>query len=116
METSESSKPRGYWEFWSEDARRAGSPLYARLATAIADDDELKALAARAQPGQPHANMLLGAVHYLLLRGANHPLKRFYATVGGSAGIEGGDPFPDFRDFVAAHEPEVARLIETRVT
>src|SRR5215469_5142472 len=104
METSEVSKPRGYWEFWSEDARRIGSTLYARLAAAIADDDALKALAARAQPGQPHANMILGAVHYLLLRGADHPLKRFYASVGGMARSEEADPFPDFRDFVWGRE------------
>src|SRR5215472_14817504 len=116
MTTSEISRPRGYWEFWAEDARRTGSALYARLAAAIAEDETLKALAARAQKGQPHANMILGAVHFLLLRGADHRLKRFYATVGGAVSAETEDPFPDFRDFVKSHEPEVAHLIETRVT
>src|SRR6516225_5530478 len=116
MTTSEVSKPRGYWEFWAEDARRTGSDLYARLAAAIAEDDALKALAARARKGQPHANMILGAVHFLLLRGIDHPLKRFYATLGGRTKVAEDDPFPDFRDFVRGHENEVARLIETRVT
>jgi hypothetical protein len=116
MTESEISKPRGYWEFWAEDARRTGSQLYARLAAAIAEDDALKALAARAQQGQPHANMILGAAHFLLLRGADHPLRRYYATLGGGANAEKDDPFPDFRDFVLAHEEEIARLIETRVT
>src|SRR5438105_5012632 len=72
--------------------------------------------AGRAKPGQPHANMILGAVHFLLLRGAEHPLKRFYATVGGTVGAEGEDPFPDFRDFIGAHRDAIARLIEARVT
>src|SRR5579864_1558151 len=116
MTSSEISKPRGYWEFWSEDARRTGSLLYARLAAAIAEDETLKALAARARNGQPHANMILGAVHFLLLRGVEHPLKRFYATVGGGAEGLYEDPFADFRDFVLAHQREVAHLIETRVT
>ena len=44
----------------------------------------------------------------------NHPLKRFYPTVGGSA--EGEDPFPAFRDFVATHIAQIKPLIETRVT
>src|SRR5215471_3379186 len=116
MTSSEISKPRGYWEFWAEDARRTGSKLYARLAAAIAEDDVLKTLAARAQKGQPHANMILGAAHFLLLRGVDHPLKRFYATLGGRARAEEDDPFPDFRDFVLGHENEIGRLIETRVT
>jgi hypothetical protein len=116
MISSEISKPRGYWEFWAEDARRTGSQLYARLAAVIAEDDALKALAARAQKGQPHANMILGAVHFLLLRGVDHPLKRFYATLGGGAKVDEDDPYPDFRDFVLGHENEVARLIEARVT
>jgi hypothetical protein len=109
-------KPRDYWEFWSEDARRTGSVLYARLASAIGGDAELKALAARAKKGQPHANMILGSVHFLLLRGADHPLKRFYATVGGTVRAEDEDPFPDFRDFVFAHREAIVQLIETRVT
>src|SRR5215472_5529771 len=116
MTSSEISKPRGYWEIWAEDARRTGSQLYARLAAAIADDDALKALAARAQKGQPHANMILGAVHFLLLRGADHRLKRFYATLGSGTAAKDDDPFPDFRDFVLTHEDMIARLIETRVT
>jgi hypothetical protein len=97
------------------DARKAGSPLYARLSEGVGGDEELKALAARAKPGQPHANMLLGAVHFLLLRGAEHPLRRHYPDLGGGA-AEGEDPFPLFRDFVTRHRDELVGLIETRVT
>ena len=104
-----------YWAYFMTDARKAGSPLYARLSEGVGTDEELKALAAHARPGQPHANMLLGAVHFLLLRGAEHPLRRFYPDLGGSA-AEGEDPFPPFRDFVLRHRDEILKLVETRVT
>ncbi|MGZ5927231.1 MAG: DUF2332 domain-containing protein [Rhizomicrobium sp.] len=102
-----------YWRRFAAEARAMGSPLYERLALAVNDDPALKALAARARPRQPQANILLAAVHFLVLRGARHPLRDFYASVGGT---EHGDPFPMFRDFVIAHEEEVAALVETRVT
>ncbi len=111
-----SVKPPEYWQFFSDDAKRTGSPLYARLAAGIGGDDALKALAARARLGQPHANLILAAVHFLLLRGAEHPLKRFYGTVGGTLNAEGEDPFPAFQDFVATHRAEIEPLIATRVT
>ena len=104
-----------YWAFFMLDAKKTGSPLYARLAEGVHDDEDLKALAARARKGQPPANVLLGAVHYLLLRGADHPLKRHYPDLNGSA-PEGEDPFPLFQDFVREHRGEIARLVETRVT
>jgi hypothetical protein len=90
--------------------------LYSRLSEGIGGDDELKALAATARVGQPHANMLLGAVHFLLLRGAKHPLARFYGTVGGGVSAQHEDPFPDFRDFVRMHRAQLEPLIATRVT
>ena len=106
----------GYWTFFAEDAKRTGSPLYSRISAGIGQDEELKALCAHARPGQPHANMILGAVHFLLLRGRDHPLRRFYGTLGGAVSAEADDPFPDFRDFVQRHRDAVLTLIETRVT
>ena len=111
-----SEKTIDYWTFFAADAKRTGSPLYARLAEEIGNDENLKALAAQARIGQPHANMILGAVHFLLLRGAAHPLRRFYGTVGGTVSAQAEDPFPDFRDFVRSHRVEIERLIATRVT
>jgi hypothetical protein len=105
---------RDYWRWWSEEARRGSSPLYARLATAIGEDHELRELAARARTGQPRANMLLAAAHFLLLRGADHPLRRFYPSCGGSE--FDADPFPDFRFFVLQHRDAVVTLISSRVT
>jgi hypothetical protein len=105
-----------YWEFFAADAKRTGSLVYSRIAAGIGRDDALRALCANARPGQPHANMILGAVHFLLLRGDQHSLKRFYGTVGGEVSADREDPFPEFRDFVLSHCESVERLIATRVT
>ncbi len=104
-----------YWTMFARDAAKAGSPLYARIIEGVGADEELIAVAARAKRGQPYANMLLTPVHYLLLRGADHPLKRFYATVGGATRIGDDDPFPHFRDFVLQHREDIVPLIEARV-
>jgi hypothetical protein len=105
-----------YWAFFTKEALRTGSLLYSRLAAGVRDDERMKALAARVRRGQPHANVLFAAVHFLLLRGAKHPLRKFYPTLGGSPANEDDDPYPLFGDFVTAHESEVTDLIETRVT
>jgi len=110
-----SDKPIDYWDFFIADAERIGSPLYARFAGGIRADADLKALAERAKKGQPPANMMLGAVHYLLLRGTDHPLRRHYRDLDGHP-PEGEDPFPVLKDFVNTHRDAVTRLIETRVT
>ena len=111
-----SDKPMDYWSFFARDAQRAGAVLYGRIIAGVGGDDDLKAMAALAKPGQPHANMILGAVNFLLLRGAQHPLQRFYATLGGDADAGTEDPFPSFRDFCLAHRAELESLIATRVT
>ena len=111
-----SDRTRAYWDFFASESVRLKSPLYLRLSEAVRDDSWLSALAAKARLGQPMANLLFGAVHYLLLRGAQHPLRAHYRTLTPDPALAPGDPFPPFRDFVRAHEPEVAELIATRVT
>ncbi|HEV2563317.1 MAG TPA: DUF2332 domain-containing protein [Rhizomicrobium sp.] len=110
-----SEKPFDYWEFFAADALRTGSKLYSRFAEGVRGDEELKAMAARAKPGQPHANVLFAAVHFLLLRGAVHPLREFYPYLNAGRAKE-GDPFVPFRDFCLSHRAELEPLIATRVT
>src|SRR5690348_2272866 len=116
MASFKMSETRDYWTFWAEDVRRAGCELYARLALEIGGDKTLKELADQVRKGQPPANLILGAVHFLLLRGADHPLKAFYPTLGGRADGDLGQAFPLFRDFIRQHEVQVAQLIASRVT
>ena len=110
-----SDKPFDYWDFFIGEARRADSPLYVRLSEGVRDNAELRAFAAGAKRGQPHANILFGAVHYLLLRGADHPLRGFYPNLNGGNHID-GDPVPHFIDFVAQHRDALASLIASKVT
>lgn len=105
-----------YWAFFVEETKRMRAPLYTRIVEGIAKDEELKALAATVRKGQPMANNLLAAVHYLLLRGADHPLRRFYPNLNGGVFIEDTDPFPLFREFVERCRSEVAALLASRVT
>lgn len=110
------AKSFDYWSFFAREAEKSGDILYSRIIGGVGGDDTLKAMAAKSRPGQPHANMILGAVNFLLLRGVQHPLRRFYATLGGDADVRTEDPFPDFRDFCLAHGAELEALIAARVT
>jgi hypothetical protein len=105
----------GYWEFFAAEARRGKSPLYEKLALGIGADPALIALAMRKKDSQPAANILLGAVHLLLLQGADHPLADHYPSVRPDA-EPNGDPVALFADFVRAHEAALIPLIETGVT
>lgn len=88
------------------------APLYTALCNDIANDPDLLDIAAAVPVSQPPPNMLLGAVHHLLLDGRSHPLRDFYPDLGGR-----NDPaaaFRHFREFVLDHRPEIEPLIRTR--
>ncbi len=91
------------------------SPMYAELAAGVAGDDELLALAAHRQEGQPAPNMLFGAVQYLLLRGVEHPLAAHYPVLSGPERPP-GPAFALFRAFCLEHREQVGELIATRRT
>ncbi len=113
-----SERPRDgseeYWDFFTREAAALNAHLYVRFAPGVKGDPELRALAAHAQPGQPHANTFFAAVHYLLLRGAQHPLRDFYPNLVKT--VASGDPFPAFRDFCLAHKNELVGILAVRVT
>ena len=88
------------------------SPLYAELAQAVSRSQELLGIASCVRPGQPPPNMLLGAVHYLLLSGVQHPLRAFYPSLGGTE--PPSDAFPSFREFCWAHRPEIEAILRER--
>jgi hypothetical protein len=90
------------------------SPLYSRLAAGIAADADLLAIAATAQ-AQPVPNLFLAAVHFLLLKGAKHPLAAFYPGIGhGSHAPAIGDPFTSFRTFCLEYAGPIEQLLTTR--
>jgi hypothetical protein len=81
---------------------------------AAARDPEVLGLLAAAQGPQRRPNLLLAAVHYLLLGGDPHPLGRFYPSL--DAERARGDPWPVFRAFVLSRRADLQALIARRHT
>ena len=104
-----------YWDFFLAECECANAPLYAGIIRGVKDDAAIKELAGQVKPGQPPANVLLAAVHYLLLQGADHPLRKLYPNLNGG-NHTGEDGFPLFKDFVAQHRAELEPLIANGVT
>jgi hypothetical protein len=104
------------FRLFAEKEAAGYSPLYERLALSVAEDGDLLHLASDTQAGQPYPNMLLGAVHYLLLKGAPHPLGHFYPSVEQpeNAPNRASEATPAFRDFCLAHAAEITALLSTR--
>jgi hypothetical protein len=88
-----------------------GSPLSARLARAMATSPIALEILSEAPHGQPAANILLAAVHFLLLGGVDHPLARHYTSLGGSADA---NPVPAFADFISRHRDQLIEIVSTR--
>lgn len=105
---------------FAETAGRDGAHLYERISLGVGGDAELLDLAAGSPPEQRRPNLLLSAVHFLLLGGEDHPLGDRYPTVhllrraGRPPTV--GDPFPDFRDFCLSRREPLAALLATRAT
>lgn len=57
--------------------------------------------------------MLLGAVHFLLLGGVDHPVRGFYPTLGGKERPE--NAYPLFREFVLTHQASIIPILEQRL-
>ncbi len=109
-----------YWRYFARSAATDGDcPFYEHLALAIADDEVMQQFTTNASPGQPPANMLLAAVHYILLSGADHALRRYYSHLlkPGEAEVSiGPETYGVFCDFVAQHRTAIGALIAARVT
>src|SRR5215469_11436987 len=100
----------------SADPREFGSsPLYRALAQTVAGDERLLRLAARGRPGQHPAFLFFGAVHALLLAGADHGLARSFPSIAGADARPPDAAGPALVDFCAAFGPALANLIETRL-
>jgi hypothetical protein len=91
-----------------------GSPLYQHLVELIADDPELLRVMGRVNH-LPQANLIFGAVHFLLMSGRGPELAGYYPSL-----THEPLPFersgPAFRDFVLEHEDEIVEIGNTRYT
>jgi hypothetical protein len=91
------------------------SPLYQALSKTVAATDDLLRLAARARPGQYPTFVFFGAVHHVLLRGVDHDLAAFYPSIVGERARPAEDAGPALVSFCARYEPDLTRLLQTRL-
>jgi hypothetical protein len=91
------------------------SPLYQSLCRTVARDRSLLELLAQRRAGQQASYLLFGAVHYLLLTGATHPLGAYYPSLHGESAADPADAGPALLDFCRAYHDELAGLVRTRL-
>ena len=91
------------------------SPLYRSLCRTVAQDRPLLELLAQRRAGQQASYLFFGAVHYLLLGGAQHPLGAYYPSVSGAAADDPAGAGPALLDFCRTYHDELAELIRTRL-
>lgn len=97
---------------WGKHAH--GSPLYAHLVEIVANDGDLMRVLNRIEH-LPQVNLLVGGVHYLLMRGADPTLAAWYPSlVDDPRAVDEVDAA--FRSFVLGHEEELVALGNTRYT
>lgn len=99
--------------FGEVECKLIDSPLYERFSFGVADDEEMLKLAAARIQGQPPANVLFAAVQYLLLQGAQHPLRSFYPALS-TTPLAPADSYEAFREFCLANYDELRRLISSK--
>ena len=98
------------WTFFADTSCGAYSPLYDRICRSVAASDEVLNLIREAPPAAHQPNVLLGAAHYLVLSGVEHPLAAVYA------GVSDADPGPLFLDLCLRERDRVLELLATRHT
>ena len=102
-------------KLFSDPLEFNSSPLYRSLARAVASNLNLLRLAGRGRPGQYPTFLFFGAVHALLLAGADHELARFYPSIVGDDALPPDEAGPALIAFCAAFESEIRALVETRL-
>lgn len=101
--------------FTAETPNFTTSPLYRSLCPVVAGDRDVLRLLTGRRTGQQPSFLLFGAVHYLLLSGVSHPLRRFYPSLVGEAAADPGGAGPVLLDFCRRYQPELEELIRTRL-
>lgn len=109
----EADRAAKWLKSFAEKSCRGQSPLYDHLCSSTADDDRLVEIVRAAPEGQPAPNLVLAAVHYLLLGGVEHELARYYASCA-EAPLPSERSYSAFRAFCLEHEEEIRELVATR--
>jgi hypothetical protein len=96
------------WRWFAEQQFRGYSPIYERIADAVAGDREVLELLQEAPPAAHLPPAPLGAARYLLLDGLEHPLADVYD------GRSDADPGPLFLDLCRTERSKLLALLQTR--
>lgn len=105
-----------WWRTFGEEECRGYSALYERICLAVAADEDVLDLACAAPPFGRQPNVLLAAVHDLVLRGVDHPLREVYERAGAGGSATADDAGSLFCDLVHQHAEDVARQLSFRRT
>ena len=98
------------WRWFADASCRDYSPLYDRICRFVAEREDVLDVV-RATPDASHQpNVLLGAVHYLLLGGLDHALGAVYR------GESDADPGPLFADLCLRYRDEIIAIVSTHHT
>jgi hypothetical protein len=108
------------FRYFARSCERDGAVTYAAICRGIAEDDDLLDLTDQAPASQRRPNILLAAVHYLLLGGAEHDLADHYDSVWSWRGLRVPTPahgvVEDFHSFCLSHQAAVLELVSHRST
>jgi hypothetical protein len=91
------------------------SPLYQVLSRTVAGDEHLLDLASEARSGQQPANMLMAAVHLVVLRNPDLPFARFFPSVCGDAAERPDRAAAEFRAFCDDHRDAICQTLRERL-
>ncbi len=110
MEINQLSKR---FKTFAKEECAGSSELYEYLSLKIAEDHELLKLSAYAKKEQPIPNLFLGAVHYLLLKGNDHKLKKYYPSIVDKP-RRLQDSFPSFKHFCLTYKDQIIPILQNK--
>lgn len=101
---------------WFRDVTEAdGDELYKSICNIIMNSEELMRLADNVPMGQPYPNIILGGIHYLLLQGADDPLKEYFATIQGKNVRQVDEELPtNLFSFFEKYRSEMLEICKTK--
>jgi hypothetical protein len=90
-------------------------PLYSAICRIVGSEPELLQLLSAAPPEQRRPNLWLAALHDRVLQGVAHPLREYYASVGGTRAPDAA--LADaLRDFARREAPALRQCMQTQRT
>lgn len=91
------------------------SPLYSFIHKVISKEPALLKLSQKTRYRQPLDYLLLGSVHFLLLKNPNQELAKYYPSIAGEITKPDKHLKELFKDFCLKHQAEIEQLITSKL-